>query len=55
MSMLGLTAESTSSVEDFSPTSTFHASPEAAFPKPLDLAFAMVLHIISLLIKDDSY
>jgi hypothetical protein len=53
--MLRLIAESTSSVEDFSPTSTFHASPEAAFPKPLDLALAMFLHIISLPIEDDSY
>jgi hypothetical protein len=53
--MLGLAAESTSSFEDFSTISTFHASPKTAFPKPLDLAFAMVLHIISLPIKDDSY
>jgi hypothetical protein len=53
--MLGLIAESTSSVEDFSPTSTLHASPEAAFPKPLDLALAMVLHIVSLSMEDDSY
>ena len=48
-------AESTSSAEHFSPTSTFHASPEAALPKPLDLALAMVLHIISFSVEDDSY
>ena len=47
-------AESTSSVEEFSPTSAFHASPEAAFPNPLDLTLALVLHIVSLSIEDDS-
>lgn len=46
-------AGSASSIEDFSPTSTFHASPEAAFPKPLDLALTMILHRILLIIKDD--
>jgi hypothetical protein len=50
-----MTAESTSSVKDFSPTSAFHASPEAAFPNPLDLALALVFHIVSLSIEDDSY
>ena len=48
-------AESTSSVEEFSPISTFHASPEAAFSNPLDFALALVLHIVSLSIEDDSY
>jgi hypothetical protein len=48
-------AESTSSVEEFSPISTFHASPEAAFPNPLDLTLASVLHIVSLSIEDDGY
>jgi hypothetical protein len=48
-------AESTSFVEDFSPVSTFHASPEAAFPNLLDLALALVFHIVSLSIEDDSY
>ena len=48
-------AESTSFVEDLSPVSTFHASPEAAFPNPLDLALALVFHIVSLSIEDDSY
>jgi hypothetical protein len=46
--MLGLATESTSLVEDFSPTSTFHASPKTAFTNLLDLAFALVLHIILL-------
>ena len=47
-------AESTSFVEDFSPVSTFHASPEAAFPNPLDLALALVFHIVlqALLVSD---
>jgi len=48
-------AESTSSLEDFSPVSTFHASPKAAFPNLLDLALALVLHIVSLSIEDDSH
>ena len=48
-------AESTSSAEDFSPVSTFHASPKAAFPNLLDLALALVLHIVSLSIEDDSH
>jgi hypothetical protein len=48
-------AESTSLVEDFSSTSTFHASPEAAFPDPLDLALAPVLHTTSFSIEDYSY
>ncbi len=55
VSMLGLTAESTSLVEDFSPTSTFHASPKTAFTNLLDLAFALVLHIILFPFKDYSY
>jgi len=48
-------AESTSSVEDLSPVSTFHASPEAAFQNPLDLTLAPVLHVVSFSIEDDSY
>jgi hypothetical protein len=47
--------ESTSSVEEFSPISTFHASSEAAFSNPLDLALALVLHVVSFSIEDDSY
>jgi hypothetical protein len=48
-------AESTSSAEDFSSVSTFHASPKAAFPNLLDPALALVLHIVSLSIEDDSH
>ena len=55
MSLPGLIADSTSPFEDFSPTSTFHASPKTAFTKLLDLAFALVFHIISLSIKDYNY
>ena len=55
VSMIGLTSESTSLVEDFSPTSTFHASPKTAFTNLLDLAFAFVLHIILFPFKDYSY
>jgi hypothetical protein len=48
-------AESTSPVEDLSPTSTFHASSEAAFPDLLDLALTLVLHIVLFSIEDDNY
>jgi hypothetical protein len=48
-------AESTSSVEDLSPVPASHASPEAAFPNPLDLTLAPVLHVVSFSIEDDSY
>ena len=50
-------AESTSFVEDFSPVSTFHASPEAAFPNLLDLALVFVLfgHGASLLVESLRY
>jgi len=48
-------AESTSFVEEFSPVSTFHASSEAAFPNPLDLALTLVLHIVLFSIEDDNY
>jgi hypothetical protein len=55
VSLLGLRNELTSPFEDFSPTSTFHASPKATFTKLLDLAFTMVLHIILFLFKDYNY
>jgi hypothetical protein len=51
VSMFGLTNELTSPFKDFSPTSTFHAGLKPAFTKLLDLAFAMVLHIVLSLSK----